>query len=244
VDKLPIAGTIQRIRDLASSGVVPIANSSHAEYVTDSSGQQWIRKHIDSNEFLAEATSFLLCVEIGAPVPHGAYFRDSDRAEPKWLSKKIPDVVQWSKGRAQCLVNPADLGTILAVDAIVGNWDRNQRNLLLQPEPTADRLRVYGIDFADSTIGHPKDFREMGLQPPPIDALVRGIPVDMIRGGAMKSASKLQKVADSVLRRIVLGSCAIVAQRDSDIIAEALVSRCADATSVVREHLARIEKRA
>lgn len=117
----------------------------------------------------------------------------------RWLSEYLPHVAHWAPARAQALTNPDDLGAIIALDAILGNWDRHARNLLLVPQPSAEQLRVYSIDIANAWIGTPADIAARGLESPGVEKLAPGIPVDMIRDGAEKLAEKAAKLDPSLL---------------------------------------------
>lgn len=238
------ARPVERLRDIAAEIWVPMPNSSEATYGRSGDGRLWIRKVVTATDILSEAIGYLLCHELDLPAPSCAYYRasDDDDDEPEWLSGYVAAAVHWTPDRPQALANPGDLGGILAVDAVIGNFDRNPKNLLLVGN-SADSLQIHAIDFANSWVGTPRDFAARQLTTPPIDNLVVGVPVDMIQDGALASASAMSKIDETVIRAIVDSGCDIARERERDTLTAALLARCAAAERVVNDYLQTIRRR-
>lgn len=221
---------------------VPVMNGSDAVYATDPKGRRWVRKVlIGANDILAESIGWLLCDRLGIPTPLGAVCgRPGDAS---WLSEYIPHTTHWSEARAQSLTNPDDLGAMLALDALIGNWDRHAKNLLLTPDPTPDRLKVYSIDVANAWIGTPSDIAKRGLESPDVDKLAHGIPVDMIRDGATVLAERAAQLPENLLSEFAMEACFLAGSSGALAIGTALHQRCAEAPRIVRGYLAKIESR-
>jgi hypothetical protein len=230
--------TIERIEHVTVLNPVPVRNSSNATYVLDSSGRKWIRKTTDACDVLAEAISTLLCKVVDVPVPDGAcLLAPEEGAKPFWLSQVIEGIVHWSGARAQMLVNPQALGSILAVDAVVGNYDRHNENLLLQPTPDPASLYLFGIDFARAWVGTAEHICDAGLALPPLHSLAPDIPMDLAEPGALKCAERLSNVDDAAIIRIVRSCCKFTSEaRDQDI-AAALYRRCQAAGELIPSYL-------
>jgi len=216
---------------------VPVPNSSDCHYVIDSGGRKWVRKMVTANDFMGECVSYMLCRLVRVSVPRAAYLQEHDGDEPMWLSAVVDSVVHWNHRRAQVLRDPSELGGILAIDALVGNFDRNHKNILLRPDPDATCMRVYGIDFANSWVGSPRGFADLGLNVPDVTNHVRGIPIEAVSPGAQKIAAKLNKIDEDELAAIVEDSCSVACEPESDLLLSALRDRCAHAQQIVGLHL-------
>ena len=249
VDQFFSLPTIARVLDVTVVGPVPVRNSSNATYVLDGNGQRWIRKTTDPRDVLAEAISHLLCRLVAVPVPDGACLlpesigdgADEDgetvKPSPSWLSAVIPSAVHWSGSRAQMLADPDALGGILAVDAIVGNFDRHNENMLLQPSPDPASLILYGIDFANSWVGTPDYIVQGALTLPSVAGLATDIPMDIAEPGAHKCAEKLSNLEEDVILGIVRSCCKFTFEPRHDDIAAAVSLRCKNARGLIQDYL-------
>lgn len=233
---------LERVRQLSAIEPVPVQNSSDCHYVIDSDGRKWVRKVVTASDLLSECVSFMLCRLLDVSVPGAAYLQQRDGDEPMWLSAVVDSVVHWNHRRAQILHDPSELGGILAIDALVGNFDRNHKNILLTPNPDVTCMRVYGIDFANSWVGSPRGFAELGLGVPDVTNHVRGVPVEAVSSGAQKVALKLNKIHENELSAIVANSCSVACEPQSDILLSALRDRCAHAEQIVGRHLESVAK--
>jgi len=232
---------IESVHSLTVSGPVPVENATGAEYTVDEQGRRWVSKvpH-ERRELLAEALGWLLSGALEVPTPNSAiYVKDGTTS---WLSEVIEPVVHWTPARAQYLVNPDDLGKIVAIDAIIGNFDRHDANLLLKPEDGPDRLSIFSIDLSWSWIGEPAILKR-GIEPPPIRSLVEGIPVDMIRDAAMACSSEALRVNKRALAEYAQEACRIANQPDVQSITNGLMFRCMNAPSIVKDYINLIERR-
>lgn len=240
-DRLPLL-EIEHVRAVTAHGRVPVVNESNAEYALDGNGRRWVRKRVSPSGLLGESISYLLCRAVGAPVPESAVFRTDDSPDVFWLSSYVDAAKHWEGSRSQALARPDDLGAILAVDAVVGNFDRHAGNILLRPDPDASSLAVFGIDFGNCWAGMPDTFREMGVLPPPFDNLAWGIPLDMIENGALDCAARLSKIDESAAKDIVSVACRLAREFRSEEIVPSLAIRCGNASTIVRSYLQAIRE--
>lgn len=200
------------------------------------------------SELLAEALGWLLSGSLSVPTPSSALY--VEEGQTSWLSAFVEPMDHWSPVCAQRLADPDELARIMALDAIIGNWDRHEGNILAQPEDSADRLRLFSIDLGWSWIGSPK-IEQRGISspadvnPPGLNGLIDGIPVDVLRDAAGACANEALHLDQRLLAEYVQEACQIARQPSwQSQIEKALVLRCRNAPGIVRAHLDSIERRA
>lgn len=237
-----IPSRIPWITGVTNLDAVPVANGSDAVYAVDSGGGRWVRKMlVGANDILAEAIGLLFSWHLGIPTPDGAVCNEG--GDMTWLSKFLVHTTHWSPSRAHLLDNPDDLGAILALDALIGNWDRHAGNLLLLSGVTIDQLSVFSIDVANAWVGTPSDIAKRGAESPSVERLAPGIPVDMVRDGATAAAEETKRMSPELITSFCREACLLAGSSEHDVLADALRKRCALAPHIVHEYLGKIEGR-
>jgi hypothetical protein len=233
---------IIRVTSVVVGGLVPVDNSSDAAYASDADGRQWVRKAIQGNELLAEAVGWLLSKSLDVPVPDAAIVGTG--LETAWLSQHISSTTHWSPKHAQRMSDPDRLGAIIALDAILGNFDRNAGNLLFR-STDSDLVDVFSIDLAGCWSGSPKDFGDRGLSVPSVDEIklrhARGIPIDMIRESALVTAQKASELGDRPIIESVDEACHIALEPERIRLQETLIRRCSASEELVSKYLIVLE---
>lgn len=149
--ELPVVAT------LIDGPAVPVRHTNFATYAIDESGTRWIRKrepNIGYQELLAESLAWLVGTELGVPLPRSAVHTDEE-GNRSWLSEQIDHVVHWNPELTNVIENPAGMGAMIALDAILLNPDRHQGNILLQPIGNRGRWHVWAIDHDQVLLAYP-----------------------------------------------------------------------------------------
>ncbi len=248
-DESLFALRLPRISRLANVAPVKVPNSSEAFYVQDAAGERWVRKlelETGPEPLLAEALAWLLAKELGVPVPEAAICDGRPGvlgSQLGWMSKFENHIAHWTPARAQALEVPAELGSVLALDAIIWNEDRHERNLLVCPSPTPDKLRILAIDMGAAKLGWAPDFSACGIASPPPGRLVRGIPVDAVSDGAAETASRAAGIRPELLSAMVKEACALVGDLRFPTLCATLAARCLAAPEIVTSYLKKVALR-
>ncbi len=232
---------IKRIRVVQDFDLVRFGNASDAIYAADDKGRRWVKKVLmGSNELLAEAAGWLFSGALDVPTADAAI--QPKGAENYWLSGLVEPVTHWDPSRVPFLSNPEGLGAMIALDAIIGNWDRHDGNILVQPT-SHGHARVVSIDVAGSWIGTAVDLVSHAGQTPDVDRVAPGIPVDLISESALDVAKEATKLTEATVRRFIREACQLARCSDENVIRDAMVIRCRDAESLVTDYLQKLEKR-
>jgi len=233
-----LTSEIPIVQALSDHGDVPVEHTGNAVYSTDGGGGRWIRKrecNIGVEEMLAEMIGWLIARRLDVPVPDAAVFlAQGDRS---WLSAQIPNVVHWAPSQAPLVTNIDGLGAMMALDALIMNADRHARNILIQPSPDELHLRAWAIDHGAAMVGWPADFASQRTAVPSPRNLARGLPMDLLRDGAMEAAEKATSLSHREILPMVTEACTIAAEQQVQIISETLAERCAGAQALVEEYL-------
>lgn len=226
---------LQRITTLHVGGPVLAENSSDATYASDASGKRWVRKPLDWNLFLAESISWSLGRMLGVPIPDAAYHKDVS-GELCWLLEFQPHCLHWDASRYLQILNLEDLGKMIALDALVGNTDRNHRNILLQR--TIQGFRCWIIDHERTRIGTPADIRSLGLEvlsPWPYHA--RGLPLSLLEHSALTTATLAQHLRQDDIQKMIVSHCSVVNEPDHGTMIQSLLRRLNHAPDLVAQYL-------
>jgi hypothetical protein len=230
---------IERLDDAVDGRPVPVPHGSFARFAQDSSGRTWVRKRESMTGFqglLAEAASWLLGVALEVRQPHAAVFHDG--TDWSWMSELIPGANEhWSAELRDCIANLDEVGRMLALDAIVINEDRHQRNIMVQRELDGVRVRLWSIDLGKALIGQPSDFLDAPYRIPVPNKGVRGLPVDALRPAALDGAVVASQLSDELLRSAMAEACELVDEPEAEALADMLVSRCRRAPDLVTRYL-------
>lgn len=137
---------------LVKVGTVPVRNQSGALFMIDAeSGRKYVvkRRQSDTN-MRGEAVGYVLSKALGVRTPRAAVVRGKDSLG--WASEVVDHASGWRPDDAsQC--DPTDLANIFVLDAILGNSDRHQDNVLVVDPGGNQMLQVYSIDLANSWLG-------------------------------------------------------------------------------------------
>lgn len=233
-----ISQRIQRIPEDRVSLYEPIeiTNQSEALYAWTADGKRWLLKwKMQRKEILAEALGWLLSIRLKVPTPTGAI--TTHKGNPAWLSAFIEHTDYWDKSKMSAIHNIAEIGSMIALDAIIYNEDRHFKNILLEPDPTEYIMKAWSIDLAASEIGQPEAIHRIGLEIPRAVYLAEGIPLDAIRDGAQSTALLASKLDPKDLRDDVTEACGLVGEQKMDLLFHALLKRCQNASSLVEKYL-------
>lgn len=235
--------TIPRVSQIAVGRPVPVENSSSATYVKDTDGRTWIAKGGDDvgwNDIFAECVSWGIGRYVGANVPDGAVHVNAG-GSVYWLSAEVPAYTHWDPTQASHFANPAAVGAMFALDAIVGEIDRHSENILLQPDPSATQLQCWAIDSGNALVGQPTDFIHLGLgAPDPHRNHARGLPVDALAPHAHAAASLAAAISEEDIAALVSDSAGLVREENWAPIAKHLWNRCASAVIIVNAYVSQL----
>lgn len=227
-------GGVNMLRPLESS-------RDGAVLVMTADGRRWVAKAYDGERggrVLAEAVAHSLATALGLPVPAAAVC--GRVADVVWLSEFKEAAGPWWGGAMARLRSAEPLGGMLALDALIWNEDRHERNILLVAGK--DGLDAWLIDHASALVGKPADFAATGILPPKRGVLPRGFPVAAIGAAALDTAMRAEDLDEGSVRSYVEGACRLVQEDRSMMITERLFQRCQSATTLVETYLELLER--
>lgn len=231
----------QRIRQIPEAKVklyhpIEVENQSEARYAKTDDGQSWLLKwKMERREILAEALGWLLSQRWRVPTPGGAL--TTHNGKTAWLSAFIEYTDFWDVSKMSAIHNLAEIGAMLALDAIIHNEDRHYKNILLDPDPNEYQLKAWSIDLAASDIGLPESLKRLDLDLPRAAYIADGIPLDATREAARATAQLAAKIDIKDLREDVVEACGLAGEQKIDILYDALLKRCQNAPSLVEKYL-------
>lgn len=234
---------IPRIHQVVRLGRVPVPHTNEATYAVDGEGRRWVAKReieLGCEALLAEALTWLLAREVGAPTPDAAWHEDANGRS--WLSEWVPHAKHWSVSRSRVIANPAEAAAILALDAVVCNEARHSGNLLEVPKGQ-DRSIIIAIDGDEALIGHPRELARRGRVPPSPRILARGFPPPDWRADALIAAARFAAIPFDALSRDVRAACALAQEPAEAEVLAIVADRCAHAIELTDAYLSLIEAR-
>lgn len=171
---------------------VPVNNRSGAQFALHApSGRRFVIKGAQTPEDIrGEAVGWVLSRALEVKTPAAAVMVESKRLG--WASELVPDALPWRAAEAsQCSVE--DIANIFVLDAIIGNVDRHDDNVLVVDRGGAVPYEVISIDLANSWLGG-------GAPDGPLVEQSEGVPDDphFLRG---VDAEELVEGASAVLVR-------------------------------------------
>jgi hypothetical protein len=228
---------IQRVHWLVEGELV--TDYEH-RWARDETGRLWIRKRelVTGVEVIAaEIIGWQVARFLDAPVPDAGLYRNPDEQHSaSFLSAAIQPALHWDMDKSSFIDNIEDLGSVIAMDAIILNEDRHVGNLLLEPDPDELHLRLWSIDAGNALIGWPADFMERADDvPAPRRGLI--LPVERIRERAMEIAARAATIRTSRLERMVNEACSFTGSYEPERIIEVLEARCRGAPELVSRYL-------
>ncbi|ATB36264.1 hypothetical protein CYFUS_001678 [Cystobacter fuscus] len=231
-----------KTESVEDGALIKALNSSTACVSWSDDDRQWVRKrvlHTQRPALLAEILGWLLSVELDVPVPDGAVTGEGE--DLSWLSEVLPYAQHWMPARYKYVQNLDDLGRMLALDAIIFNPDRHERNILVTTSSSDLELRVWSIDLGESLLGQPRRLAAAGLTLPELEVVPEQLPLPLIRDGATAAAGAAELITKSLLKSFVDEACHIVGERRSEELLGALWHRTRHAQRLVAEYLRKLE---
>jgi len=234
---------IERVSGVLDVRPVDVDHSSEAFFAIDGDGRKWVRKkmlHTGWQPILAESLGWLVARELGVRAPTGAICGSGD--ELSWLSAFVPNALHWQRNSVHFVKNLDEFGAMLALDALLYNDDRHAKNILLVPDESEEDLVAWAIDVGNAWVGHPQDFVGLGLKVPEKPNTARGLPLELMKVGALRAAQQATKLAGSTkLERYIREACQIVGEGTAPLLLEALSRRMERAGDLVEEYLKVLE---
>lgn len=232
----------ERIREAEAAplllDLVQTTNTSNA-WRGDIGGQTYVVKEQTLNEMVGEAVGCLLGRAMGLNVPLGLTW--SDGGLDYWLSPEVPAAMHWTSSQLPFLANKEHLGGMLVLDAIIGNWDRHSRNVLLQHRSDGTVVPWF-IDHADSLAGHFEDLQSAGLNLPEKMLVPEDFPHDGLASSAGKYASDVAASRWRIESAVSAALESVPSLRDDERakIREGVLARSADAVQLTTAYLSKI----
>lgn len=235
------ASRFKQIAQVQELEPVLVPNASEAAYVS-AAGRIWVRKSevmLCANGMLAEALYWLMARDLKLPIPDAAIHCEKDNLG--WLSARIDPVRHWDDGATHLITNFADLGGVIALDAVLGNGDRHDQNLLLEIHDDA-HSKLWAIDHGNARVGWVEDFEALGVDPPRPHPNVR-VSIDLVASAAATTAAQLAELPTEVLQSYVEEACLVAGTIEAvPRITAALAKRCGLANSIVTRYLCEIPR--
>ncbi len=211
-------------------------NKSQARLAKTDDGRSWLLKSsMRSPEILAESLGWLLSRRLNVPTPDGAVTTHSGK--PAWLSAYIGQIDYWDAKKMSAIHNITEIGSMLALDALLYNEDRHHKNILLEPDPDEYRVKAWSIDLADAEIGRPEGIKRVALDLPRAVYIARGIPLDVTRDQALVTADLAAQLNPKDLREDVVEACGLASEAKVDVLYDALLRRFQNARTLVEKYL-------
>lgn len=200
-------------------------------------GRRWIRKtraQIHKRGLIAEAIGWLFCERLGLPIPDIAIYLPGEYTQDCWLSEQIRLVEHWSPTRTP-VQNLGDMGGILAVDAVLGNADRHEGNILLQPQVIEgeESWKLWAIDFEISAVGDGERFRELGSRVPEVSSLPQSLPFESLYKPALEVAQEIASFEEQFITSTVEAAWTLFDGSDGELLQSLLYQRCEEAVSLI-----------
>jgi len=226
---------IPRIAGVASAAV-DYEGSNSADLVQTTDGRYWVRKHrsnMGPGQFASEAIGWLLSKEVGAPVSDAAVHSTS--SETSWLSNLVAPVLHWDESKKYAIENLGEVGAMLALDAVMSNVDRHERNVLLEPL-TVSTFKLWSIDLGLCFPGQPQFSNS--TSPPTVKNHLKGLPLRTpgLRKGAIEAVRTLSALTERRLLSIVTEACDVAAIDGAEAFFQILRDRIRLAKRIVWKH--------
>jgi hypothetical protein len=237
MDLIPVR--ISRVASVDARQEIQWRNSSDAKTAVGPDHTEWVHKElIGAGQVLAEAIAFLLGNRLELPIPQGGILTVDE--QPTWLSRLIPNVAHWKPSLFESIAGgPVVFGRMYVLDAIVGNDDRHDGNVLLQ-HTGVGVLRPWFIDFANAHISNPTDLRgRPKFVPSPTRAHLRPPP---LAPTVLRAARQAAKVAEKIPRECLAADAheacdAVRCPELEEDVRHVLIQRCGVASAILSEYV-------
>lgn len=232
------------VRDLQPVSSIALRGATRPTVQVGGDGRLWVAKRLMPARIRGEVVGFRLGCELGVPVPEialgppgsGLCLSHYKEAPEHWSIEVLPAVSDYEA-----------LGRMLALDAIIGNEDRNARNILFQPlEETHDgaTYELWCIDHEDVLANNPGRLEGLEERAPRPGSLPADFPLDCtIEASASGAAQMAMRIADSAILAIAADACRPSQGSGSSGLADALRVRCDNAEAIVADYLHALRER-
>jgi hypothetical protein len=178
---------------------------------------------------------------MGVSVPDAAITVDG--GETVWLSRYVDNAIHWSREHSNG-IHAEQMGKIVALDAIIGNEDRNATNLLVQVQSGPHDLELLAIDHEQTWLRDHEALEDQGLRVPAASGYVLGVDVHAVVSGAGSVARDAVAFDHSILQDMILEAKSLAKSRcDEMVLGDALKARLAESVNVVAEFLTCLKQR-
>ncbi len=206
-------------------------------------GQLWVGKRLAAARRRAEVLGSLLGPELGVPVPRVGL---CDSMPDSVFSEWVATPAHWDLAGAGVADNYEALGAGLALDAVIGNADRNPRNILIQPLEKQDKTHMCTLWFIDheaAEAGELRRLRGMGNSAHPGE-LPGDYPTDFaVEQACEAAAARAAEIPESRIRALVAASCGNESPAIQNKFVDALAERLAAAPRIAEAYFRKVAAR-
>lgn len=228
---------IPRYSSYTQSGE-PLPTSASPRWVETVDGKEWLLKRMEDSgaeEIIAEALAWRLGEALDLLIPPGALLTHG--AQRGWLSGRLEDVRHWHPTLRARISNLDQVAGMLVLDAILGNRDRHEANILVESSADESSARVWAIDHGAAQVADPILFQQLGLAPPRPHRQSPQLPYRALAAPARTAASRLQAMEEAALRQMAEEAWGLVDQRPPPETLDLLARRCRLAVQIVDAYL-------
>ena len=224
------------------AGAVQLDGARRPRFYMSASGL-WVGKRLPKKSRRAELIGSLLGRELGVPVPPVGLCE----TRPEFVFSAWQDTPShWARSKADLADNYESLGAALALDALIGNDDRNPRNILLQALERPGKSHMYTLHFIDhegSLAGDLARLRGLEHEAEP-GSLPPDYPTDVaVLGSAMEAAQCATEISETRVSALVAASCGGDPAAIQNKFVEALAERLDDASGIVETYFQKVHAR-
>jgi hypothetical protein len=231
-----------RSAQLQRLGVVPVPNQSRALFMSDTATQvrYVVKRDIHPSDLHAEAIGWLTSRELGVKTPAGAVVSGTPSG---WASRALDHVLSWDPRDAQ-LCSAEDVAGIFVLDAVIGNPDRHNDNVLVAEGLPGEPYEVWSIDLGNAWVGDAEGFVERGMTVPVDCQFLRGVSRSHVQALAAPFVAAAARLAsepgklEALLFQVNVQTRGLPAEAQK-MLAEALRARLTAAGSLLDAYLDR-----
>ena len=218
-----------------------ITGGGAARYLT-ADGRAWYGKTATtagSRVLVAEAIAWQFACAIGAPVPEGAYAETEEGNF--WLSSEVQAAKHYEREFGSQIANLEEVGAMLALDAVLANPDRSDKNLLVTTTGEDAGFTLSAIDFGDAHVGDLNDSLLCGEDAPDITRHVLGLPIQALSQPVSEAAALISQLAINFAELAYINAAEVAGIEPELLACESLQGRCAEAEAICEVHLQNLE---
>ncbi len=205
---------------------------------TRNGDQYVVKRGVHPTDLVAEAVGWLLSKELSVRTPEAAFVTGERLG---WASRRVDAIMNWAPDDAG-LCDPVDVARIFVLDALIGNTDRHNDNVLVFDEGGNAPLWVYSIDLGNSRVGHPEGFAELGLGVADDPQFLNGVERSGIEHHAAGILAQAELLAKDTARIAAIAYQAglatnLISPDDQRLLSAALTNRLQNAEKLLSAHL-------